>query len=93
MWGHGPWDGPRHSQAGLLLRPRGHKRSPRRLRSAGAVTTPELLWPCRSVCPLSTDRETAALAEKVIFSSNKRRGSNAPAKPQIPSRWTRVDFD
>ena len=52
--------------------------------SAGAVTTPELLWPCRSACPLSTDRETAALAEKVIFSSNKRRGSNAPAKPQIP---------
>ena len=72
------------ARGGLLLRPQGQKRATWRLRSPGAVATPELLCPRRSACPLFTDSETEVLAEKVNFSPNKRRCSNAPAKPQIP---------
>lgn len=73
------------ARGGLLLGPQGQKRATWRLRSPGAVATPELLWPRRSACPLFTDGEMEVLAEKVNFSPNKRRRSNAPAKPQIPS--------
>lgn len=72
------------ARGGLLLGPQGQRRATWRLRSTGAVATPELLWPRRSTSPLLTDGETEVLAEKVNFSPNKRHCSNAPAKPQIP---------
>nr|CAI9707530.1 unnamed protein product [Rangifer tarandus platyrhynchus] len=69
----GPKGDPR--PVGMLLLIAGPNREGRAGRPVGA----------RSACPLFTDGEMEVLAEKVNFSPNKRRRSNAPAKPQIPS--------